>query len=191
MVPGRRHCGINSEMELIVVRHGVTEANINGITNGQLDEPLASEGEIQAQELAERLAPKPIEIIYSSPLKRATFTAMPIAEKLGKTINIDHRLIEVSLGRFEGKPNTEVKKELGSEMRDLFNQYEYDLIPYGGESSTQVETRVQSFLEDLKDQPYKMALIVTHGGIVRWIHYLVTGEKTGPRPNAEELHLKI
>jgi len=180
-----------SKMEVVLVRHGLTENNKNGITNGQLDEPLAKEGEAQALELAERLKNKPIEVIYSSPLKRATFTAMPIAEKLGKPINIDHRLIEVNFGKFEGMPNEEVKRTLGAEMRDLFNKYEYDLTPYGVESSIQVEKRVREFYDELKDQPYKMVLIVTHGGIMRWLHYLITGEKIGPRPNAEELHLKI
>lgn len=178
-------------MEIILVRHGLTEANKNGITNGQLDEPLAEEGKVQAQELADRLQDKPIEIIYSSPLKRATLTALPIAEKLGKTINIDRRLIEVSFGRFEGRPNEEVKAVLGDEMRDLFNKYEYDLIPYGGESSSQVENRARSFYDDLKKLPYETILVVTHGGIVRWLHYFATGEKIGPRPNAEELHLKV
>ena len=76
-------------------------------------------------------------------------------------------------------------------MRDLFNTYKYDLTPYGGESSTQVEARVRSFYDELKDQPYKTVLAVTHGGIVRWLHYLATGEKIGPRSNAEELHLKV
>ena len=178
-------------MELILVRHGLTEANKNGITNGQLDEPLAEDGKVQAQELADRLKDKSIDIIYSSPLKRATLTALPIAEKLGKTINVDRRLIEVSFGEFEGRPNKEVKEALGDEMRDLFNKYEYDLTPYGGESSEQVEERVKSFLEELKAEPYRSVLIVTHGGIVRWLHYFVTGEKIGPRPNGEELHIKV
>jgi len=178
-------------MELIIVRHGLTEHNKNGIVNGQLDEPLAKEGKVQARELADRLASKGIEVIYSSPLKRATFTAMPVAERTGKLINIDHRLIEVSFGSFEGKPNAEIEESLGSNARELFNKYEYDFTPYGGESSPQVEARVKAFYKDLKDQPYQTVLIVTHGGIVRWLHYIVTGEKIGPRPNGEELHLKI
>src|SRR3990167_9761152 len=100
-------------MEVILVRHGLTENNKKGITNGRIDEPLADEGIEQAQELARRLKDKPIDVIYSSPLKRATFTALPIAEKIGRTINIDHRLIEVDFGDFEGKPNSEVEKILG------------------------------------------------------------------------------
>lgn len=178
-------------MELIVVRHGVTNSNIKGITNGQIDESLTKEGKKQAIALSERLKSKNIDIIYSSPLKRASLTALPIAEKIGKEINIDHRLIEVSFGSFEGKPNAELVKVLGSDARKLFNEYVYDFTPYGGESSVQVEKRVRSFFDELKDQSYKTVLIVTHGGIVRWLHYLATGEKTGPRPNAEELHLKV
>jgi len=75
-------------------------------------------------------------------------------------------------------------------MRELFNKYEYDLTPYGGESSAQVEKRVRSFYESLIKQPHETILIVTHGGILRWLHYFITGKKIGPRPNSEELHLK-
>lgn len=182
--------GIKRMMELIVVRHGLTGTNIRGIINGQLDEPLAKEGKAQAQKLAKRLEFKGIECIYSSPLKRATLTALPIAEKIGTTINIDRRLIEVNFGSFEGKPNTEMEKELGSQAREFLNRYKYDFTPFGGESSAEVEKRVQLFLDDLKKQPYKLVLIVTHGGIMRWLHYICTGEKIGSHPNAEELHLK-
>ena len=93
------------EIDLFIVRHGLTEANKRGITNGRMDEPLAVEGLDQADRLADRLQYKHIDIIYSSPLQRSVQTASPIARKLGKTINLDDRLIEVGFGEFEGKPN--------------------------------------------------------------------------------------
>jgi broad specificity phosphatase PhoE len=178
-------------MEIIIVRHGLTQTNKDGIVNGQLDEPLAEEGETQAQSLAKRLENRGIEVIFSSPLKRTTLTALPIAEKINKEINVDHRLIEVHFGSFEGKPNEEMIKTLGHNARDFLNKYKYDFTPYGGESSEQVETRVRSFINDLKKMSYKRVLIVTHGGILRWIHYVVNGQKIGSRPNGEELDLKI
>lgn len=177
-------------MEVIIARHGVTHSNQNGITNGRLDEALAPEGKAQALALAERLKGLGIEKIYSSPLQRATATAQPLAKKLGQEIELDERLIEVSFGDFEGKPNQELIDHLGKGPRELFDDYKYDFSSFNGESSEQVEARVRSFLDDLKKQDYRLVLIVTHGGILRWINYLITGEKIGASPNAEELHLQ-
>lgn len=171
-------------MKLIVVRHGLCQDNVDKVIGGQHDDNLTDEGKIQAQELANKLVSYGIEHIYSSPLKRTTETALPIAEKLDTTINIDRRLIEVSFGSFEGKPNEEFESVVGSEPSELLSSYQYDLREHGGESSTQVEKRVRAFIKDLKKQPFNVVLIVTHGGIVRFFHYICTGKKTGSYPNA-------
>lgn len=169
----------------------MTQFNIDQVSNGQIDEPLAEEGKEQAQKLADRLEDRGIEIIYSSPLKRATMTAMPIADRINKEINVDRRLMEVSLGSFEGRPYKEVEKELGKTIRDFLDDYSFDFTKFGGESSKQVEERVSAFLDDLKKTNYQTVLIITHGGILRWIKYIVTGEKAGPHSNAEESDLVI
>jgi broad specificity phosphatase PhoE len=177
-------------MEIIIVRHGLSEANKAGIVSGHLDTPLTKEGHMQAKKLAERLTGKKIEAIYSSPLKRAMETALPLAEKLGIEINVDRRIMEVSFGDFESKSNEKLRQKLGMAPRDLLDTYEYDFSSFNGESSDEVRSRVDSFLKDLKEQPHKTVLVVAHGGIVRWLHYLITGEKITWMPNAEELHLK-
>jgi broad specificity phosphatase PhoE len=177
-------------MEIIIVRHGLSEANKAGIVSGHLDTPLTKEGHQQAKKLSQRLADKKIEAIFSSPLKRAMETALPLAEKLGIEINVDRRIIEVNFGDFEAKSNDKLVQKLGMAPRDLLDTYEYDFSSFNGETSNEVRTRVESFLKDLKEQPYETVLVVAHGGIVRWLHYLVTGEKITWMPNAEELHLK-
>lgn len=178
-------------MKLIVVRHGLTQTNQDGIINGRLDEPLAEEGKRQAEKLAEELASKNIEAIYSSPLKRASMTALPIADRIKKPINIDRRIIEVDVGHFQQKTLEDTKKELGRILPDLLDEYKYDFrSTEGGESSEQVEARVKSFINDIKQLPYKEVLVITHGGILRWFHYICTGKKIGRRPNAEVLELE-
>jgi len=175
-------------MELIIVRHGQSEGNKADIAAGPYS-PLTKEGEQQAQDLAKRLQGLEIEKIFCSPFKRTKQTAIPIAKRLGMSVDYDQRLVEVSFGSFEGKPHDEVVKVLGKDPRGLFNDYEYDFGPYGGETSKEVEARVRSFLEDLREQDYKLVLIVTHGGIIRWINYILTGEKIGSTTYTEELHL--
>lgn len=64
---------------LFLLRHGETELNREGRYLGLRDESLTDQGVIQAQQLANALALVPVTAIYSSPLKRASQTALPIA----------------------------------------------------------------------------------------------------------------
>jgi broad specificity phosphatase PhoE len=175
-------------MELIIVRHGLSEAN-KAQRVGDPDSPLTEEGRQQALALADRLKDLQIEVIYTSTMRRSLDTAAPYARKIDKKVIADPRLGEVRFGTLEGRPDSEAVKIVGANIRDLFDSYEYDFTEWGGETSEQVRARVQEFLDDLKKQPYKLVLIVCHGGIIRWLHYLITGEKISWLPNAEELHL--
>ena len=49
---------------------------------------LNAEGRKQSEQLAQRLAGKPIRAIYSSPLERARETAEPLAAALGLLLQI-------------------------------------------------------------------------------------------------------
>jgi broad specificity phosphatase PhoE len=64
--------------KLILIRHGHTCLNVPGRDErlrGWLDIPLDTQGLLEAQETAERLADYPVEAIYSSDLRRARQTA--------------------------------------------------------------------------------------------------------------------
>jgi broad specificity phosphatase PhoE len=176
-------------MEIIIVRHGLSEANKAGIIG--TDSNLAIEGERQAKELAERLQSRDIDVVYCSPLKRTSQTALPIAEKLNKEINIDHRIREVDWGDFDGQPDAFFMSKIGMPPSDALNSYGYDFRKHNGESAADVETRVKSFVDDLKEKPYESVLIVSHGGIVRMLHFVITGQKITKPSNGQEIHLKI
>jgi broad specificity phosphatase PhoE len=178
-------------MEIILVRHGESEANAEDKVSGRLNTPLTTNGYGQATNLAKRLGDLQIDCIYTSPLKRATETALPIAERVNTEVIIDKRLIEVSWGEFEGKLVKDFQQLLNANPSQKLDSYEYDFKQYGGESAKEVRQRVESFLNDLKISKHKLVLIVCHGGIIRWLNYLITGEKISRQPNAEELYLKI
>src|SRR5437763_3026868 len=88
---GRRH--LLTTTRLILVRHGVTEANREMRYIGRRNDVLTAQGHMQARQLAEALASLPIVAIYSSPLERAYHTALPIAalHHLGVQIVDYHR----------------------------------------------------------------------------------------------------
>ena len=57
--------------QVILVRHGETEWNVEQIFRGRIDIELNETGVKQAELLAEYLSNLKIDAVYSSPLKRA------------------------------------------------------------------------------------------------------------------------
>lgn len=89
--------------ELILVRHGTTESNDNGLLHGRTDVPLAPAGISQARLAARRIAGMGgIDSIYSSPLKRALATAREIGQTTGIDPVIEPGLSEFDFGDLEG-----------------------------------------------------------------------------------------
>lgn len=89
-------------MRLILVRHGETAPNRDGIALGRADVPLTETGIEQARRLGEALAEDPIVAVYSSPLQRAMGTAKAIADVQGLDVVVDEGLIEMDIGEMDG-----------------------------------------------------------------------------------------
>ena len=143
-----------------IVRHGITDWNIQGIAQGSSDIPLNENGRQQAAAVAERLASEEAwDFIISSDLSRARETAEIISHKLGLPIShFDKRLREMNGGRIEGTTEEQRIQKWGSAWREL---------DHGWESHEDIAKRGTDFLEDaLIHYKDKRVLIVTHGG---WI----------------------
>lgn len=91
----------------IIFRHGQTDWNLEHRIMGKRDIPLNNVGRKQAEKLALRFITEQINVFYSSPLKRAKETAIVVASKHGKQAIIMNDLIEMNLGKFEGKTKKE------------------------------------------------------------------------------------
>ncbi|MEO9191608.1 MAG: histidine phosphatase family protein [Acetobacteraceae bacterium] len=89
------------------LRHGETDWNARGLSQGNVDIPLNPTGLAQARSAAPLLANRGIRTIVSSPLSRARVTADIAAEALGLPVAIDEGLREVAFGAQEGQPMTE------------------------------------------------------------------------------------
>lgn len=99
---------------LILVRHGRTAANADGVLAGRsrgvgLDET----GRAQAARAAERLATVPLSLVVSSPLLRTMQTARAIAEAQPEAVSVrrDPGFIECEYGRWTGRSIAELAKE--------------------------------------------------------------------------------
>lgn len=88
-------------MILYVVRHGKTAWNLEHRCQGISDIPLIEEGREKAKELSSLVKTLDIDVVISSPLKRALETAKLLTNN-EMPINIDDRLIERDWGMNEG-----------------------------------------------------------------------------------------
>ena len=83
------------KMEILVIRHGQSVADIEGRMEGRADFPLSEFGEKQAQCAAEWIKMRyKINAIISSPLMRAAKTAEFISKATGTDIIFDEALME-------------------------------------------------------------------------------------------------
>ena len=90
---------------VLLVRHGLTEANGSGILAGwTAGVGLAEKGREQVATLNQRLADLPVAAVISSPLERCQQTAAAIADgREGMTVDTDERLGECRYGDWEGQ----------------------------------------------------------------------------------------
>jgi len=126
---------------LLLVRHGRTDANAQGLLLGRLDPPLSEEGRAQAAELAAKI-PGDARVI-ASPLLRTRQTA----EAFGLPFEIDERWIELDYGELDGLPLREVPADLWREWRA-----DPAFAPPGGESLAALGVRVRAACTDLVDE---------------------------------------
>lgn len=134
---------------LILIRHGETDWNVAGRYQGQADPPLNALGRAQVEFVAQELKDKiQIDVLFTSPLKRAAQTAERIADVLGIPLYQDARLMEIHQGDWQ----TLLRSEIETSYPELFKRWEtepWKITPPGGEHLTQVKTRVYAAVDEI------------------------------------------
>jgi len=156
---------------IVLVRHGVTDWNLDRRFQGQIDIPLNDEGRRQAELTGRRLASDPererIAAVHTSDLSRAAQTAEPIARALGLPLHADPALRERNYGAFEGRTHDELaQQEVEAWARWRAREPDFDL-PGGGESLRAFHARVERALLGLAGRyPSATVVAVAHGGVL-------------------------
>ena len=96
--------------EILFVRHGETDWNVEQRVQGHSDRPLNANGEAQARALADKLRDDRIDAVYASDLARARDTAAPVAEAHGLEVELLPGLREKDFGTWEGLLDTEIRE---------------------------------------------------------------------------------
>ena len=160
---------------LILIRHGETLWNTQLRMQGSLDSDLTPKGESQIKALGEWMKEIPFDYLYSSDTPRAHKTAEAISKFTGHNLNFDKRLREKNLGVFEGLTSDEAKER----YPETFQQFKTAGASYvidQGESTQQLLERSLDAIEEIRDRhPQKVAVVVTHGGVVRVLMKHVLG----------------
>lgn len=149
----------------ILIRHGQTHWNKNGIMHGQYDIPLNQTGINQASKISDELKDEHFDLCFCSPLERARKTALKILINHKNTpIVYDDRLKELSKGLLEGR-HVSSEKLLKDENYDFLEKFEI-------ESKKDFFKRVKSFVDDVeKRYEGKRILIVAHSGTIKMLHF--------------------
>lgn len=155
--------------QILLLRHGETDANAAGVLQGHLPVPLNLTGIRQATLLAARLQAHrpPIDVLITSDLSRATQTAAQIASACGLKVVVDAAWRERGFGLLEGKP-------VGN--HDLWRAASGEMDPPGAEPISEMLDRVCNALLRLPIQnPHaRVIAVMTHGGPIRGVLRMIS-----------------
>ena len=138
------------------LRHGETDWNAQGLSQGQTEVPLNANGREQARLSAEKLAGQGIASMVCSPLGRAQETAHIVAGVLKLAFSTEPELREANFGDQEGKI-------MGTWYDDWV---EGNYTPTGGETFFALRMRVVPALNRSLTHPAPV-LVVAHGAMFR------------------------
>src|SRR3712207_4314638 len=150
-----------------LVRHGQTEWNTQGRTQGHGNSPLTDLGISQAQNLARALREYPIDMIYCSDLGRAVQTAQIVGKELNLDVVATDKLREMGFGVWEGMKMTDIETEYADLFNLWRNQPDKLLVP-GGEMLKDIKKRQDELIDYLNEKyQNKHILLVSHSVTVR------------------------
>jgi probable phosphoglycerate mutase len=163
--------------ELLFIRHGETDWNLQQRFQGQSDVPLNGTGHAQAARLAARLAGNPHDGLVASDLVRTRETAAPLAARWRRAPVLHQGLREQHFGVLEGLDVPTIKaRHAGLWSRWLEHRADFAL-PGGGESLRAFHARVLAAVRELADaHPGRRLALVTHGGVLDMLWRTARGE---------------
>ncbi|MCI9224346.1 MAG: histidine phosphatase family protein [Acutalibacter sp.] len=168
---------------IYLIRHCQSMGNIEHKFQGQYDADISPAGEKQLELLGLRFRNEPIDVIYTSPLKRARMTAQAIAKYHNDIEVIDEPgFIEMNVGELENRSLKELALNY-PETAEKWDRYP-DLCEFpGGETMAEVYERVNRALDRvIAENPGRTVVITTHGGVLRNLYARIQfGEPAGIR----------
>ena len=158
--------------DLILLRHGESQWNLENRFTGWVDVPLSPRGEAEAHAAGAKLTGRRIDKVYTSVLRRSIDTATIALEVAGIAsvpVVRDAALNERMYGELQGLNKAEAAQRFGAEQVKLWRR-SYDVRPPGGESLADTAARVLPYWKAhiLPDLLAGLSvLVVAHGNSLR------------------------
>lgn len=156
----------------LLIRHAAPDLMPNTLAGRLPGIHLSTQGEMQAQRLAERLGVLPIAAIYSSPLERAQQTAHPLAARLQLDVQCCEAIADLDYGEWSGQHFDDLAADLRWRHWNEFRSGAS--LPSGG-MMLEVQVRAVLALEELRRRhPEELVAIVSHADVLKaaLAHYL-------------------
>jgi probable phosphoglycerate mutase len=146
----------------VLVRHGASALSPQKRFSGRVDVPLSPDGREQAARVAARLAERGgIDLVVSSPLRRAVRTAEAVAAAVGTDLVVDPALVETDFGKWDGLTFAEVWEQWPADLEAWL--VSPDVAPPGGVSFADTAERVRGALDRLRARHVgKTLAVVSH-----------------------------
>jgi probable phosphoglycerate mutase len=150
---------------LLLVRHGHTDAAGKRLTGRAGGVHLNETGRQQAERLVGRLDGIRVDHIVSSPLERCRETAAPLAETMGRRVDVRRAWIEIDYGEWTGRSITQLRRT--KLWRRVMTTPSNVRFP-GGESLLEVQARAVDAAIDLAaEHPRGTVVVVSHADVIR------------------------
>ena len=170
--------GNGESIELILIRHGETDWNVEKRVQGHLDIDLNAQGRRQAAALGDALRHQEFDAIVSSDLQRASNTAKAIAASHDIPITIDSGLRERCFGIFEGLLYDELESRHPADWRAWKTRdADHRFQPGTGDAETlnEFSARCLSSIARITQRGGSRIVVVAHGGVLECLYRAATG----------------
>ncbi|KXK45655.1 MAG: phosphoglycerate mutase 1 family protein [Chlorobi bacterium OLB5] len=157
---------------LVLIRHGQSQWNLENRFTGWIDIPLSPNGEEEARIAGEKLKGMKFDHAFTSALIRAQKTYSIAAQVAGFNNLVcekDEALNERMYGDLQGLNKDECREKFGKDQVHIWRR-SYDIPPPGGESLKNTAERVLPYYYkriEPKLREGKNILIVAHGNSLR------------------------
>jgi broad specificity phosphatase PhoE len=163
-------------VEILLVRHGATDWNLQGRCQGATDRELNAVGIKQAEEIAAALTRESVHAVYSSDLKRARQTAQLISQPHKLPVRIEQDVRELDHGALEGLTFNEIKDSY-PEFLERWRAEPAEIAVPGGERLVDVAERAWKGLHRIVERhpAAQNIVVVSHNFPILGIVCKVTG----------------
>jgi 2,3-bisphosphoglycerate-dependent phosphoglycerate mutase len=169
--------------DVILLRHGQSQWNLENKFTGWVDVPLSERGVEEARQAGEKLTGRRIDRLFTSVLQRAIDTARLALDTAGLRdvpTARDAALNERMYGDLQGMDKDQAREKFGAEQVHVWRR-SFDVRPPGGESLADTAARVVPYWEATilpEIRAGRNVLIAAHGNSLRALAMHLEGLST-------------